>query len=431
MNNKSVHFILTGLTLALTTQTVFAQSLITTDESSCESTGTPVVAVPGGTSQDVIDSSIPEWQDLGFTIGSISPDENIIVCTDSEPDENELTTPEQEGLDQSASAATLAVSASIIQTTNLYTRLAAIRRQSYSATTSTADTGGGASADDPSLFDERLNFFANGSGSLGDQESSQVSSGFDFDTIGTTIGVDYRLTEHFSLGTAFGYTSGNTSMNNDLGHTDIDNYSLSFYGGYSLPSSFYVEGLFNVGWNNYDSQRNVQSDIDGSTIEQVSSDYSGNNYSLSLATGYEYTIDAFSITPLFRFDYVHVDIDKYQETGDSIVNRIDAQHVDSVRTAFGAWLQYTIQTPYAVLIPAMRAEWQHEYMNDSRLLTSYQNGSKTQLRTDSPDRDFANLSFGFSALFPYGVSAFFFYETMLANHLTTLHSFNGGLQLQF
>ena len=54
-----------------------------------------------------------------------------------------------------------------------------------------------------------------------DVENTRESRGYSFDTGGVTVGADYRLTDHFVLGTAFGYA--NTSADLNLGgriHTD-------------------------------------------------------------------------------------------------------------------------------------------------------------------------------------------------------------------
>jgi len=294
--------------------------------------------------------------------------------------------------------------------------------------------GGCASADSSSLLDQRLSFFINGNGAFGDQEKTKVSSGFGFDTIGTTLGTDFRLTDNLVIGSAFGYTASNTDMSGGLGDMEADNYSLSLFGGYTLPNSFYLDALARVGWNDYDGNRNLSSSNDPSGIEHVSSNYSGNDYSVSLSAGYNHTIDAFSVSPFLRYDYIHNDIDGYREHGSTSSSlSIEEQHSDSMRSALGTEISYVVNTPYAILIPLVRAEWQHEFMNDSRTLTSFQNNSSDgiSLNTDSPDRDFVNLGFGVSAGLPHGVSGFFYYETMLANSLTASHTFNGGIRIEF
>jgi outer membrane autotransporter protein len=439
MNTQFVQKIVLGIILSLTAQHSFAeiQQIVTTDSDNCL-TDNYVVAVRNGTSQAVIDTSIPNWQALGFSIGSIKPDQDIITCTYAPPPPDQVITPEQEGLDQGASVATIAIDASVIQSANIFTRLATYRDPHNLPNANRINnhlSGGGASADQPFLLDQRLNFFVNGTGNFGDQQATQRSNGFDFDTAGVIVGTDYRFTNSLVIGTAFGYTSSHSNMNKGLGNLDSDNYSLSLFGSYSLPSNFYVDGLVRVGWSTYNSQRNYSTAATPNIIESAAADYNGNDYAVSFSTGYSHNINALTLRPFLRYDYIHIDIDGYQETGNaSNLSTIDTQHINSMRTALGGELSYTISTPYAVFIPLVRAEWQHEFMNDSRLLTSSlsnASGIITQLQTNTPDRDFANLGFGFSTVFPHGVSGFFYYEVMLANRLTTAHAFNGGIRIEF
>ena len=449
INHKfTFNLLITSLLVFFSSIIVAASQLVTTDLTGCVA-DTQKETVPGGTSAGVLDSLRGVWRDAGFVIGKLDSETTIYVCNGiSNPDV--IETPEQEALDQSASVATIAIDASIVQTNNVFTRLASLREQASSSSTNSTSKpvsnqndpandkdesyGGGASADSSSLLDQRLNFFINGSGSFGDQEATKSSNGFDFDTIGTTLGTDFRLTNNLVMGTAFGYTDSHTDMSKGLGHVDADSYSLSIFGGYSLPNSFYLDGLARVGWNDYDGKSTFNTNTTSGIEEHANSDYSGNDYSVSLSAGYNYQIDAFSVSPFLRYDYIHNDVDGFQETGNaSSLSFIDEQHIDSMRSSIGAEVNYVVNTPYAILIPMMRAEWQHEFMNDSRLLTSYQNngGSKTQLKTDSPDRDFMNLGFGLSAGFQHGISGFFYYETMLANNLTSSHAFNGGIRMEF
>lgn len=442
MNNISAQSILTGIIFALNAHIIFAdsQQLVTTDTSSCTSESS-VISVQDGTSQEVIDASLSAWQALGFSIGPIVPDQDIITCTRDIPDPNKVETPEQEGLDQSASITTLAIDASIIQTNNFFTRLEMLREQYVPAALvedskeHRDESGGGASADGVSLLDQRLNVFVIGTGNIGDQQVTQRTNGFDFDTAGVTLGSDFRFSEQLIMGAAFGYIGSHTNMNKEIGNLDADNYNLSLFGSYSLPSNFYIDALARVGWSKYDSRRNFSTLENPDVIENVAAKYNGNDYSFSLSVGYSYNINALNLRPFLRYDYIHVAIDGYQEAGNaSNLSTVESQHINSMRSALGAELSYAISTPYAVLIPLLRAEWQHEFMNDSRLLTAYQSNSPniiTQLYTDSPDRDFVNLGVGVSAVFAHGISGFFYYEAMLANRFINAHAFNGGIRMEF
>lgn len=441
--------------LVIPNSALAADFLLTTDTSQCDSRTPPVTAIPGGSSLDVIQASRSEWENSGFNIGTLAAGEEIYSCILGQPSETGVNTPGKKAIDQATSSAVVAINSSIIQTSNIMTRLATLRagngfgfeysnlnnnvKNNISSNLDSSRLGGGASADESGgLLDNRLSTFINGNYTTGNYDESSNSNGFDFDTGEITLGVDYRIIDQLFIGTAFGYTRSNTEMNQDLGQINANSYSLSIYSTYySSASNFYIDALARIGWNDFQGNRRFTASVDGSTQEAQSS-YKGNDYSFSLGTGYNFNIERLNIDPYARFDYTHYSINGYSESGDSNYSSdyftVESQKIDSMRSAIGFEINYIFNTSFAVLSPLFRAEWQHEFMNDSRLLTSFRTetpGVGSRLSTGSPDRDFANLDFGLSAAFPHGVSAFFVYETLLANHLITSHSFNAGVRVNF
>ena len=72
-------------------------------------------------------------------------------------------------------------------------------------------------------------------------------------------------------------------------------------------------------------------------------------------------------------------------------------------TVLGGRASYAISTGLGVLLPQVRIEWEHEFKNDSRLLTArFVNDPLLQpipFTTDNPDRNYANLGVSLSATF--------------------------------
>jgi outer membrane autotransporter protein len=98
-------------------------------------------------------------------------------------------------------------------------------------------------------------------------------------------------------------------------------------------------------------------------------------------------------------------------------------------------LRYTISTGLGVFVPYVRANWEHEYLDDNQRLTasfvSDPNDVEFFVRTQKPDRDYANLGGGVSANFPQGWSGFFDFDSVLGNHLFDRYEFTGGVRYQF
>jgi hypothetical protein len=51
--------------------------------------------------------------------------------------------------------------------------------------------------------------------------------------------------------------------------------------------------------------------------------------------------------------------------------------------------------------------------------------------TENPDTDLYNLSLGVAGTFPYGISAFIDYATILGLNDFTYHQVGGGLRFEF
>jgi outer membrane autotransporter protein len=116
--------------------------------------------------------------------------------------------------------------------------------------------------------------------------------------------------------------------------------------------------------------------------------------------------------------------------------KVRGQDVDSLTTALGGQVSYAISTALGVLLPQLRVEWEHEFLNDSRTIRATFVEDPTdaqreiQVRTDAPDRDYCNLGAGLSMTFRGGTSAFAYYETVLGLADVTIHNFTLGVRVE-
>jgi outer membrane autotransporter protein len=297
------------------------------------------------------------------------------------------------------------------------------------------ERGGGASADEGALIN-RWGMFVNGSVSFGDADATSRDPGFEFDTAGLTAGVDYRFNDNAILGGAFNYISSDSDFDNSGGKLDTNGYGLSLYGTYYQSERSFIDGVVSIGRNDYENRRNIRF---GSIDQSADSDTMGWEYSLDVGTGYEFNRGAFTAVPQARLHYTHIDIDAYQErmatSGSGLALDIAEQSVESLRTALGTQLSYAMSTSHGVYIPHLLLEWEHEFKDDSRLITArfLNDPSQTSfnLKTDSPDTNFFNLGAGLSATFRGGISGFLYYETTLSQKNFSSNSVLGGVSFEF
>jgi outer membrane autotransporter protein len=296
-----------------------------------------------------------------------------------------------------------------------------------------------------SVFD-KLGVFANGNFSLGDRDRTDREVGFDFHTFGTTAGIDYRFTNNFILGGAFGYASTDADLDTAGGSLDTNQYSGSIYGTYYFER-LYVDGIVTIGWNTFDSRRNIIYTLPALTggtsqINQTATgDTDGANYSLGIGGGYEFRSGGFALVPYGRLNYFNLNINGYRESinntnpGFGLTLEFRDQTIESLTTALGGQVIYAYSTQVAVFVPQLLFEWVHEFLNGGRLIAgNYVNDPSKQplnIRTDGPGENFFNLGLGLSAVFQGGKSAFIYYQTALALADTTQNEIILGVRLAF
>lgn len=295
-----------------------------------------------------------------------------------------------------------------------------------------------AAGDEESDF-ERLGFFVNGNFGWGSREQTSQERGFRQQEFGTTMGVDYRFTDNFVMGTAFGYNHTNSDYFDNAGNMETNAYSGALYGTFYTDNGFFVDGAFTGTYLDYSTGRNIQYLIPTDTVNAAATgNNDGREINLSVAGGYNYNIGALTITPLIRADWINVHINELNENGGAgWALRVDDQSFNSFKTYLGAQTSYPLSYSWGVLIPTVSAEWVHEYLNDARSIgANFQQDLALQktvfdIFTDGPDRNFVNFNAGMSAQFTHGISAFLNYETILAHKYVSDHSFVTGFRMAF
>lgn len=266
-------------------------------------------------------------------------------------------------------------------------------------------------------LDTGFGFFINGNTSFGDSKNSVNPQGYNFDSAGVTIGGDYRFTDNFFLGLAFGYNGADTTYEDNKGALSSDTYSITLYTTYNQPSGYFIDFVARYGYSNITGQRNF-TNTTGSTDYTMSanSSYSANDYAIDLETGWEFIYAGISLQPYGGISANFGDLSAYKEsigaggTTAADLYGVDTQRTYSVQTTLGADLSYVISTDYAVLIPRFNFEWHHEFLEDyPRLVDSYALSDPSQVTSvfnDTPDSDYFSIGGGLSAALPYGISAY-------------------------
>ncbi len=348
---------------------------------------------------------------------------------------------------QTAAQLNTSLSQSSAQAKNASTRMNSLRSASITPGLQVNLNGHGfnpfAAGDDFSneLFDGRLGVYVNGEYGEGNRVSTKYEVGSDSDNYGFTAGADYRISNDWIAGAAFGYSESDSVYNRDAGAMMNYAYSGTIYTSYNLTDNFHVDGVFTATGNQYDSSRNVFiPDASGNLTQvQARSNFWGDQQRFSIGAGYSLPIDAFTVGLRARTEYGRVNIDSYKESGatanGSDLNlKVEEQFNDTVITAVGFDLSYAYSSSIGVFVPQINLDWEHEFKNDSRDISVHYLIDPTtayKITTNSPDRDYLNFRAGVSAMFAHGLSAFVQYETLLENRYDALHTGRFGVRWDF
>lgn len=307
-----------------------------------------------------------------------------------------------------------------------------------------ADDSGG--SDVGSDF-SRWGFFASGTIGRGSQDGDDATPEYDFDSNGLTAGVDYRFSDTLIVGVSAGWNQQDTDLARDGGSIETTGWSLSAYSTWYRDNAWYLDGVLSFGQNDYDLIRNVRYSLpgaDGGTTQidqRATAASDGEQRSLAISFGKDVQKGAWSLGPYFRGTWTQVDFDAYSERmladrpGAGLGLAVDARDLESRTAVLGGKASYAMSRDWGVLMPHMQVEWEHEFEDDPDALVARflhdPTFSAIATQGEALDRNYYNVGFGLSALFPGGKSAFFYYERLIGASGQSQDNLSLGVRFEF
>jgi autotransporter-associated beta strand protein len=251
----------------------------------------------------------------------------------------------------------------------------------------------------PSGSDNPWDFFISGNAILA-QDFSNASAGtshIDATTGAVELGVDYKITSHVLVGAMFGYGHTDATLDNIGSKSSVDSYSPGVYASYA-DSGWYANALASYGFDSFSQDRNVSIGAFGGTAH---SSPGGDQIVGDIDGGYDFHRHGWTFGPTLGVQYTHLDVDGFTESGlpgaDLTVNKDES---DSLRGGLGGRVSYAFQGAGVEFTPHLSAAWQHEFMDQSRGITSQFNGvgaGSFSVKTVNPSRDSALVDLGLDA----------------------------------
>ncbi|MCE9609620.1 MAG: autotransporter domain-containing protein [Chthoniobacter sp.] len=273
--------------------------------------------------------------------------------------------------------------------------------------------------------DPRFGVFITGTGEFTSVGDTRRAGGYDLATGGFTLGADYRLNEHFTVGVSTGYArTGSDGFGGS--RVTVDGAKLGVYGTYFTGEGFYADAALQGGFNSYDTRRSaLQGTARGSTT--------GGEFTGLIATGFDFTSDALRIGPIASFQYTHIGFGGYAENGSLAPLRYGSQSATSMRSALGMKAAYEIRRGTLVIRPEMRAAWQHEfgdihYAIDSALASG---GPGFTVQGAEIGRESLLFSAGVALLWNERTATYLYYDGELARSNYSSNNVSAGVRMSF
>ena len=272
-------------------------------------------------------------------------------------------------------------------------------------------------------FDGRLAVFMNGAVRVGGKDPTEREAGFDFDTWGVTLGVDYRFDEAVVAGLALGYGSADADFDDHAGTQDSDSFTGSLYGTWYSERG-YLEGVAGYGGVSFETIRKIDL-FDGAVVDRIFGETDGDQWMLALAGGYDFGAASVRFGPNLALDYIRVDIDGFREDdlGSGLALVLGDQTGESLVVKAGGHVNYSLSRDWGTVSPYARLDLAREFMNDSsKMWARYANdptvagpgasGGRFVIFTDDPDEYYLLWAVGATLQLRGGFSGFVHYESV-------------------
>lgn len=239
-----------------------------------------------------------------------------------------------------------------------------------------------------------------------------------------TAGGDFRPTAATVLGLSLTYSDDDSDFDPNpagrnftplasSGATDVTEVDITAYGSMALADRLTLEGSLGVAFSDQDFRRNASFQESTRTIPQVdiraTGSTDGRRYSGSIGLAYDLDAGPVGVGPYARLRWSRSKVDGYTEAdaaNTGLALQFSGSRTTSLASVVGARASYAISLPWGVLMPQARVEWEHEFEDDPRTVTTRlalaPNGGTFQVRTDAPDRNAWNLGAGVLVILPNG-----------------------------
>jgi len=221
-----------------------------------------------------------------------------------------------------------------------------------------------------------------GFGTYADQDRREGVNGYRAVVGGAALGYDVLKNDRWTVGVGGGYAYTDIDTKSEDNTSNVDTYQGMIYAGYADGSPWFFNGVFSFGWNEYDASRGITF---GTFSRVAEANYDGQQYTGTVSGGYTFKATnslPFDVTPLASFQYSHLDIGSYSETGAGDLSlSVADQEYDQAQLGLGVKVSKAYKDRLGTFVPEVHAKWLYDFIGDEVNTTNTFTGGGASFNT--------------------------------------------------
>lgn len=204
-------------------------------------------------------------------------------------------------------------------------------------------------------------FYMLGNGAYSDRQATVASNGFTLDSVGGTIGLEYRINNNAFIGGAFDYSNPKARFNNNAGTTEANAFQIGGYGAWA-NNHFFAQGLATYGWLNYRNSRQ-------GVVDTITSNPDGTTFVVAGKVGYLFDVGKNQIGPIGGLTYARAKINAYSESGDPVLTLAVGQQVaEALIGSVGAQFRFPFLVNGRIISPYVNLTMDDDFIGNGRII---------------------------------------------------------------
>jgi len=204
-------------------------------------------------------------------------------------------------------------------------------------------------------------FFMQANGGISDRQSTVAANGFNLESVGGTIGTEYRINNNAFVGGAFDYSNPKARLFNNAGTTDVNSYQFGIYGAWA-DAHFFAQGLATFGWQNF---RNTRPGV----VDTITSNPDGTTFLAGGKVGYLFDAGKVQAGPIGGLIYGRARVNGYTESGDPVLTlTVGSQTAEALVASAGVQFRAPFAVNGRIISPYLNLTAEDDLIGNGRII---------------------------------------------------------------